>query len=214
MFTVKFEIEPCTRYAEREVDRSSSVGDPIASFGRTRGGGAFPDGHEDRVGVMAGQPQAHRDLGIEARWICLRSGRLANNILEMETIRFGDRIDRGSRNRRALDPSTLSAIRDCLLQLRIRDLEPVFRGLAKAKPDGDLGVYLPDFTQSFGFSDGPFWSSTVRQSYLRLAKDWQFPRRLQPRGDVRIPLAHPLDQCPRSLAEILVYLFDQLCGGG
>ena len=49
----------------------------------------------------------------------LSSGRrVANNLLEVETIRFGDRIDRGSRNRRALDPSTLSAIRDYLLQLR------------------------------------------------------------------------------------------------
>lgn len=37
----------------------------------------------------------------------------------------------------------------------------------------DLGVYVLEISQDYYNLNGPFRSKTVRQSYLRLAKDWQ-----------------------------------------
>jgi hypothetical protein len=76
---------------EGEVDGPPRVAVPVAMFTRPHCGSGVLDDPRDRVSVMPGQPEAHRDLRVEARRIRTTIGGLGGDVGEVQPVRLGYR---------------------------------------------------------------------------------------------------------------------------
>src|ERR1022692_296517 len=125
---------------ERVAGRSRCIGVPVSSLIWSIGSGGLLDGDGDRAAGMAGDGHSNGDLGVEPRRIYAPLRLLSNDLGQMAAVDRGWR--RGCRLRTCLTvrrvrssrgPEAFAFCGDCLLKIRVRDLEAMLGGQFDAR---------------------------------------------------------------------------------